>query len=89
VKTRNKIFAVGFCCAVFFTSVAAQNSPAVLDTAAVSRTIRTVIAATHHSRMKWPDLPYYKDEMASTSSPRNTFCRIWCARVSRKIVCTK
>ena len=71
VNTRFKIFALAACGAVFFTSAAAQDSPAPPDTAAIAHTIRSVIAATHHPGMKWPDFPYYKDEMEGLYRPVN------------------
>ncbi|MGH7495973.1 MAG: L,D-transpeptidase family protein [bacterium] len=68
-KICTRIFATSFLSAfVLSSSIAAQALPNNPDTT-ISRTIRTVIAATHHPRMKWPDFPFYKDEMEGLYQP--------------------
>jgi murein L,D-transpeptidase YcbB/YkuD len=49
-------------------TAAAQSFPAAPDTT-VANTIRAIIAATHHPSMKWPEFPYYRDEMEGLYRP--------------------
>jgi len=45
---------------------------------AVASTIREIVAKAHHPDLKWPDFPYYRDEMQGLYEPQG-YAALWFA----------